>query len=66
MHTIPDSHWNGRSYGVGAAENHVQENPEWEKARQALASISKTQSNAKATLANPAAAEVSQLCRAFI
>ncbi|XP_061631645.1 leukocyte receptor cluster member 8 homolog isoform X1 [Phyllopteryx taeniolatus] len=52
--TAPKNNW---SYGGGAVENHVQENPEWEKARQALASISKSQSNAKTTQANRAAAE---------
>lgn len=34
-----------RSYGVPEAQVH--ENPEWEKARQALASINKSQSPAK-------------------
>ncbi|XP_061918492.1 leukocyte receptor cluster member 8 homolog isoform X1 [Entelurus aequoreus] len=49
----PTNNW---SYG-NAAESHVHENPEWEKARLALASISKSQ--AKNSQANRAAAEVS-------
>lgn len=47
----------GRSYGV-AGDGQVHENPEWEKARQALASINKSQSSAKATQANRTTAEV--------
>lgn len=47
----------GRSYG--ASEGQVHENPEWEKARQALASISnKSQTSAKTTPANRTTAEV--------
>lgn len=46
---------NGRSYGP-AGDGQVHENPEWEKARQALASINK--SAAKAAQDNRAAAEV--------
>lgn len=47
----------GRSYGV-AGDGQVHENPEWEKARQALASINKSQSSAKTTQANRTTAEV--------
>lgn len=47
----------GRSYGA-AADAHVHENPEWEKARQALASINKNQTSAKNTQDNRNAAEV--------
>uniref|UniRef100_A0AAQ4RGE7 PCI domain-containing protein n=1 Tax=Gasterosteus aculeatus aculeatus TaxID=481459 RepID=A0AAQ4RGE7_GASAC len=60
----PTTNW---SYGA-ASEGHIHENPEWEKARQALASINKSQSSAKAAQANrTAAAEVClhvyQTCR---
>uniref|UniRef100_A0A3Q3WTW2 PCI domain-containing protein n=1 Tax=Mola mola TaxID=94237 RepID=A0A3Q3WTW2_MOLML len=44
----PAANW---SYGV-AGDGQVHENPEWEKARQALASINKSQSSAKTTQAN--------------
>lgn len=47
-----------RSYGA-PGDDQVHENPEWEKARQALASINKSQSSAKTTQANRATAEVS-------
>ena len=47
-----------RSYG-SSGDSQVHENPEWEKARQALASISKSQSAAKTTQANRTTAEVS-------
>lgn len=47
----------GRSYGA-AGDGQVHENPEWEKARQALASINKSQSPAKTAQANRTAAEV--------
>uniref|UniRef100_A0A668VBG2 PCI domain-containing protein n=1 Tax=Oreochromis aureus TaxID=47969 RepID=A0A668VBG2_OREAU len=40
-------------------DGQVHENPEWEKARQALASISKSQTSAKTTQANRTTAEVS-------
>lgn len=40
-----------RSYSV-PGEGQVHENPEWEKARQALASINKNQSPAKTAQAN--------------
>uniref|UniRef100_I3K4L2 Leukocyte receptor cluster (LRC) member 8 n=1 Tax=Oreochromis niloticus TaxID=8128 RepID=I3K4L2_ORENI len=43
----PTTNW---SYGA-AADGQVHENPEWEKARQALASISKSQTSAKTTQA---------------
>uniref|UniRef100_A0A3Q1JPW0 PCI domain-containing protein n=1 Tax=Anabas testudineus TaxID=64144 RepID=A0A3Q1JPW0_ANATE len=43
----PTANW---SYGA-AGDGQVHENPEWEKARQALASISKSQSSAKTTQA---------------
>ncbi|XP_040022074.2 leukocyte receptor cluster member 8 homolog [Gasterosteus aculeatus] len=53
----PTTNW---SYGA-ASEGHIHENPEWEKARQALASINKSQSSAKAAQANrTAAAEAGQ------
>lgn len=45
-----------RSYSAG--DNQVHENPEWEKARQALASINKSQSTAKTTQSNRTTAEV--------
>ncbi|TNN81044.1 Leukocyte receptor cluster member 8 [Liparis tanakae] len=44
----PTTNW---SY-VGAVDGQVHENPEWEKARQALASINKSQSSAQAAQAN--------------
>ncbi|TMS11421.1 Leukocyte receptor cluster member 8-like protein [Larimichthys crocea] len=47
------------SYGA-AADGQVHENPEWEKARQALASINKSQSSAKAAQANRTTGEASQ------
>uniref|UniRef100_A0A671XLD0 Leukocyte receptor cluster (LRC) member 8 n=1 Tax=Sparus aurata TaxID=8175 RepID=A0A671XLD0_SPAAU len=46
------------SYGA-SGDSQAHENPEWEKARQALASISKSQSAAKTTQANRTTAEVS-------
>ncbi|XP_056300385.1 leukocyte receptor cluster member 8 homolog isoform X1 [Pseudoliparis swirei] len=53
----PTTNW---SY-VGAADGQVHENPEWEKARQALASINKSQSSAQAAQANrTATAEAGQ------
>lgn len=48
--------FDGRSY-VAAADGQVHENPEWEKARQALASISKSQ-NSKTAQANRTTVEV--------
>uniref|UniRef100_A0A3Q1FAS8 Leukocyte receptor cluster (LRC) member 8 n=1 Tax=Acanthochromis polyacanthus TaxID=80966 RepID=A0A3Q1FAS8_9TELE len=45
-----------KSYG-SAGDNQVHENPEWEKARQALASINKSQTSAKTTQANRTTAE---------
>lgn len=54
----PCSSVDDRSYG-GAGDGQVHENPEWEKARQALASINKSQSSAKTAQANrTATAEV--------
>ncbi|XP_035487582.2 leukocyte receptor cluster member 8 homolog isoform X1 [Scophthalmus maximus] len=52
----PATNWSYASAGDGQ----VHENPEWEKARQALASISKSQSAAKTTQANRATAEAGQ------
>ncbi|XP_028984448.1 leukocyte receptor cluster member 8 homolog [Betta splendens] len=52
----PTSNW---SYG-SAGDGQVHENPEWEKARQALASISKSQSSAKTTQASRTIAEAGQ------
>lgn len=52
----PSTNW---SYGA-TADGQVHENPEWEKARQALASINKSQSSAKATPANRTTAEAGQ------
>ncbi|XP_028280758.1 leukocyte receptor cluster member 8 homolog [Parambassis ranga] len=52
----PGTNW---SYGPGG-DDQVHENPEWEKARQALASISKSQTSAKTTQANQATAEAGQ------
>lgn len=52
----PTTNW---SYGA-AADGQVHENPEWEKARQALASISKSQTSAKTTQANRTTAEAGQ------
>ncbi|XP_051812706.1 leukocyte receptor cluster member 8 homolog isoform X7 [Acanthochromis polyacanthus] len=49
----PTTNW---SYG-SAGDNQVHENPEWEKARQALASINKSQTSAKTTQANRTTAE---------
>uniref|UniRef100_A0A3Q3FRX5 Leukocyte receptor cluster (LRC) member 8 n=1 Tax=Labrus bergylta TaxID=56723 RepID=A0A3Q3FRX5_9LABR len=49
----PSSSW---SYGA-AADAQVHENPEWEKARQALASINKSQNSAKSAQANRTTAE---------
>lgn len=46
--TAPSTNW---SYG-GPSEGQVHENPEWEKARQALASINKSQTATKTTPAN--------------
>ncbi|KAF7657221.1 hypothetical protein LDENG_00030460 [Lucifuga dentata] len=54
--TTPTANW---SYGA-APEGQVHENPEWEKARQALASISKSQSSAKTTQANRTTTEAGQ------
>ncbi|XP_041844559.1 leukocyte receptor cluster member 8 homolog [Melanotaenia boesemani] len=51
----PTTNW---SYGSGDAQVH--ENPEWEKARQALASINKSQNSAKSTQDNQATAEAGQ------
>uniref|UniRef100_A0A7N8WWX1 Leukocyte receptor cluster (LRC) member 8 n=1 Tax=Mastacembelus armatus TaxID=205130 RepID=A0A7N8WWX1_9TELE len=50
----PTNNW---SYGA-VGEGQVHENPEWEKARQALASINKSQSSAKTPQANRTTAEV--------
>lgn len=52
----PTTNW---SYGA-AADGQVHENPEWEKARQALASINKSQSSAKTTQTNRTTAEAGQ------
>uniref|UniRef100_A0A3P8SI73 Leukocyte receptor cluster (LRC) member 8 n=1 Tax=Amphiprion percula TaxID=161767 RepID=A0A3P8SI73_AMPPE len=52
----PTTNW---SYG-SAGDNQVHENPEWEKARQALASINKSQTSAKTTQANRTTAEAGQ------
>uniref|UniRef100_A0A667YF87 Leukocyte receptor cluster (LRC) member 8 n=1 Tax=Myripristis murdjan TaxID=586833 RepID=A0A667YF87_9TELE len=52
--TTPTTNW---SYGA-APEGQVHENPEWEKARQALASISKSQSATKTAQASRTTAEV--------
>ncbi|KAG7237644.1 hypothetical protein INR49_032090 [Caranx melampygus] len=49
----PATNW---SYGA-TGDGQVHENPEWEKARQALASINKSQSAAKTTQANRTTAE---------
>uniref|UniRef100_A0A673YN13 Leukocyte receptor cluster (LRC) member 8 n=1 Tax=Salmo trutta TaxID=8032 RepID=A0A673YN13_SALTR len=49
-----------RSYGAGPEGQTVSENPEWEKARQALASISKTQSATKIAQANRTTAQAGQ------
>lgn len=46
-----------RSYSA-TGDGQVHENPEWEKARQALASINKTQNPAKNSQANRSTAEV--------
>ncbi|XP_072317547.1 leukocyte receptor cluster member 8 homolog [Eucyclogobius newberryi] len=46
--TAPSANW---SYS-GAPEGQIHENPEWEKARQALASINKSQTVTKTTQAN--------------
>lgn len=46
-----------RSYST-PGDGQVHENPEWEKARQALASINKTQNSAKNSQANRSTAEV--------
>lgn len=46
-----------RSYSV-PGEGQVHENPEWEKARQALASINKNQSPAKTAQASQATTQV--------
>ncbi|KAM3872647.1 leukocyte receptor cluster member 8 homolog [Diretmus argenteus] len=54
--TTPTANW---SYGA-AAEGKVHENPEWEKARQALASISKSPSSSKTAPANRTTAETGQ------
>ncbi|XP_057690096.1 leukocyte receptor cluster member 8 homolog [Corythoichthys intestinalis] len=50
----PKNNW---SYVGGGPENHVTENPEWEKARQALASISKSPKNGKNAQGNLTALE---------
>ena len=47
----------GRSYGA-SPDGQAHENPEWEKARQALASITKSQGSNKAPPANRTPAEV--------
>ncbi|KAM4568765.1 leukocyte receptor cluster member 8 homolog [Fundulus diaphanus] len=52
----PTTNW---SYGT-AGEGHVHENPEWEKARQALASINKNQTSAKNAQDSRNAAEAGQ------
>ncbi|XP_070823263.1 leukocyte receptor cluster member 8 homolog [Chaetodon trifascialis] len=52
----PTTNW---SYGA-PGDAQVHENPEWEKARRALASISKSQSSAKTTQANRTTAEAGQ------
>ncbi|XP_038140169.1 leukocyte receptor cluster member 8 homolog [Cyprinodon tularosa] len=52
----PTTNW---SY-VSTGEGHAHENPEWEKARQALASINKNQTSAKNTQDNRNAVEGSQ------
>ncbi|XP_056141791.1 leukocyte receptor cluster member 8 homolog [Lampris incognitus] len=52
----PTANW---SYGT-SPESQVHENPEWEKARQALASISKSQSATKTAQANRTTAEAGQ------
>ncbi|KAM4600893.1 leukocyte receptor cluster member 8 homolog [Polymixia lowei] len=52
----PTANW---AYGA-ASDAQVHENPEWEKARQALASISKTQSATKTAQANRTTAEPGQ------
>ncbi|XP_035019212.1 leukocyte receptor cluster member 8 homolog [Hippoglossus stenolepis] len=54
--STPASNW---SY-AGPDDGQVHENPEWEKARQALASITKSQSTAKTTQANRTTAEAGQ------
>ncbi|KAK7886298.1 hypothetical protein WMY93_025919 [Mugilogobius chulae] len=54
--TAPSTNW---SYG-GASEGQVHENPEWEKARQALASINKSQSATKTTQPNNRTTEAGQ------
>lgn len=61
-----------RSYST-PGDGQVHENPEWEKARQALASINKTQNSAKNSQANRSTAEVwnikmahSSLCLSFL
>ncbi|XP_076827031.1 leukocyte receptor cluster member 8 homolog [Brachyhypopomus gauderio] len=54
----PTSSW---SYvGSSATESPVHENPEWEKARQALASISKSQSSTKTSPANRTTSQAGQ------
>ncbi|MEQ2301857.1 Leukocyte receptor cluster (LRC) member 8 [Ameca splendens] len=52
----PTTNW---SYGP-VGDGHVHENPEWEKARQALASIKKNQTSAKNTQDSRNTAEASQ------
>ncbi|CAG6015276.1 leukocyte receptor cluster member 8 homolog isoform 2-T2 [Menidia menidia] len=52
----PTANW---SYG-SSGDGQVHENPEWEKARQALASINKSQTSAKSSQENLGAAEASQ------
>ncbi|XP_060906347.1 leukocyte receptor cluster member 8 homolog isoform X1 [Labrus mixtus] len=52
----PSSSW---SYGA-AGDAQVHENPEWEKARLALASINKSQNSAKSAQANRTTAEAGQ------
>uniref|UniRef100_A0A673AT56 Leukocyte receptor cluster (LRC) member 8 n=1 Tax=Sphaeramia orbicularis TaxID=375764 RepID=A0A673AT56_9TELE len=54
----PTTNWYVVSFGA-APEGQVHENPEWEKARQALASISKSQNTTKTTQASRTTAEVS-------
>ncbi|KAL0985176.1 hypothetical protein UPYG_G00153770 [Umbra pygmaea] len=56
--TAPAANW---PYGATGPEGQaVHENPEWEKARQALASISKTQSSTKIAQANRTTAQAGQ------
>lgn len=56
-HSDPYLCVDNRSYSA-TGDGQVHENPEWEKARQALASINKTQNTAKNSQANRSTAEV--------